>query len=248
MERHPMEFRFLHRVIFQNGSGRFVSAGHRVVPCFSASDAVRWPSRRKGIGDENRRAEGALCRRAKGRPDPRYRRTIPETRIYPRHRVGRRSAKRVFPMSSTHAAGVEVLPGAGTLWNSCDIIMKVRPPTLAEVDLMRAGQMLCRLHLACPEQSAPRSLCRPESHGHWPWIACRASPARRSATPSRQWRMLRATARSSRPRTISAGFFTGQITAAGKIPPCKVLVIGAGVAGLAAIGTAKGMGADRPRL
>jgi len=38
-------------------------------------------------------------------------------------------------------------------------------------------------------------------------------------------------------------FFTGQITAAGKIPPAKVLVIGAGVAGLAAIGAAKSMGA-----
>jgi Alanine dehydrogenase/PNT, C-terminal domain. len=46
-----------------------------------------------------------------------------------------------------------------------------------------------------------------------------------------------------KPRNISAGFFTGQITAAGKIPPAKVLVIGAGVAGLAAIGTAKSMGA-----
>jgi NAD(P) transhydrogenase subunit alpha len=38
-------------------------------------------------------------------------------------------------------------------------------------------------------------------------------------------------------------FFTGQITAAGKVPPAKVMVIGAGVAGLAAIGTAKSMGA-----
>ena len=38
-------------------------------------------------------------------------------------------------------------------------------------------------------------------------------------------------------------FFTGQITAAGKIPPAKVMVIGAGVAGLAAIGAAKSMGA-----
>ena len=38
-------------------------------------------------------------------------------------------------------------------------------------------------------------------------------------------------------------FFTGQITAAGKVPPAKVLVIGAGVAGLAAIGAAKSMGA-----
>ena len=38
-------------------------------------------------------------------------------------------------------------------------------------------------------------------------------------------------------------FFTGQITAAGKVPPAKVMVIGAGVAGLAAIGTAVGLGA-----
>lgn len=38
-------------------------------------------------------------------------------------------------------------------------------------------------------------------------------------------------------------FFTGQITAAGRVPPAKVLVIGGGVAGLSAIGTAKNMGA-----
>ena len=38
-------------------------------------------------------------------------------------------------------------------------------------------------------------------------------------------------------------FFTGQITAAGKVPPAQVLVIGAGVAGLAAIGTANSLGA-----
>ena len=38
-------------------------------------------------------------------------------------------------------------------------------------------------------------------------------------------------------------FFTGQVTAAGKVPPAKVLVVGAGVAGLAAIGTATSLGA-----
>ena len=38
-------------------------------------------------------------------------------------------------------------------------------------------------------------------------------------------------------------FFTGQMTAAGRVPPAKVLVIGAGVAGLAAIGAARGLGA-----
>jgi NAD/NADP transhydrogenase alpha subunit len=42
---------------------------------------------------------------------------------------------------------------------------------------------------------------------------------------------------------VSGRFFTGQITAAGRIPPAKVLVIGGGVAGLAAVGTAKSMGA-----
>src|SRR5439155_23682998 len=39
------------------------------------------------------------------------------------------------------------------------------------------------------------------------------------------------------------GFFTGQVTAAGKVPPAKVLVAGAGVAGLAAIGAASSLGA-----
>ncbi|SUH09326.1 pyridine nucleotide transhydrogenase subunit-alpha [Salmonella enterica subsp. enterica] len=43
-------------------------------------------------------------------------------------------------------------------------------------------------------------------------------------------------------------FFTGQITAAGKVPPAKVMVIGAGVAGLAAIGAANSLGADCPRV
>ncbi|KGJ01401.1 NAD(P) transhydrogenase subunit alpha, partial [Paracoccus versutus] len=39
-------------------------------------------------------------------------------------------------------------------------------------------------------------------------------------------------------------FFTGQVTAAGKVPPAKVLVVGAGVAGLAAIGAAVSLGAQ----
>jgi H+-translocating NAD(P) transhydrogenase subunit alpha len=38
-------------------------------------------------------------------------------------------------------------------------------------------------------------------------------------------------------------FFTGQVTAAGKVPPAKVLIVGAGVAGLAAIGTSTSLGA-----
>ena len=43
--------------------------------------------------------------------------------------------------------------------------------------------------------------------------------------------------------SVFGRFFTGQMTAAGSVPPAKVLVIGAGVAGLAAIGAARGLGA-----
>ena len=43
-------------------------------------------------------------------------------------------------------------------------------------------------------------------------------------------------------------FFTGQITAAGKVPPAKVLVVGAGVAGLAAIGTSTSLGRSPTHL
>ncbi len=57
------------------------------------------------------------------------------------------------------------------------------------------------------------------------------------------WRTLRATAQSLTAGNNFGGFFTGQVTAAGKVPPAKVLVIGAGVAGLAAIGTATSLGA-----
>ena len=77
----------------------------------------------------------------------------------------------------------------------------------------------------------------------WPWMRCRASPGPSRWTCCRRWPTSRATAPSSRPRTSFGRFFTGQVTAAGKVPPAKVLVVGAGVAGLAAIGAAGSLGA-----
>ena len=58
-----------------------------------------------------------------------------------------------------------------------------------------------------------------------------------------QWRTSLVTVRWLKPLHEFGRFFTGQVTAAGKVPPAKVLVAGAGVAGLAAIGSASSLGA-----
>ncbi len=147
-----------------------------------------------------------------------------------------------FPDERYAAAGVEVISGAGSLWKSCDIVMKVRPPTVAEVGLMHTGQLL--ICFIWPAQN--KELMEV--------LAARKVTALAMDSVPRISRAQKCDALSSmsnvagyRAVVEAAGyfgrFFTGQITAAGKIPPCKVLVIGAGVAGLAAIGTARGMGA-----
>ena len=63
-----------------------------------------------------------------------------------------------------------------------------------------------------------------------------------------QWQTLLDTEQLLKLQTNFPHFFTGQITAAGKIDPAKVLIIGGGVAGLAAVGAAKGLGSDCPRI
>ena len=139
-------------------------------------------------------------------------------------------------------AGVEVLPGAGPLWATCDIVMKVRSPTPEEVGLMHAGQILIGFIWPAQNRELLDSLA-----------ARKVSVLAMDSVP-RLSRAQKCDALSSMSNVAGyravveaadhfGRFFTGQITAAGNIPPCKVLVIGAGVAGLAAIGAAKGMGA-----
>ena len=111
-------------------------------------------------------------------------------------------------------------------------------------------------------QTSSRPL-RPESSPPSAWTVCPGFPGLRCLTPSPPWLTLADTELWSRLQITSEGskinksrldkcsvfklylfrFFTGQITAAGKVPPAKVLVIGGGVAGLAAVGQAKNMGA-----
>jgi len=145
-------------------------------------------------------------------------------------------------------AGVEIIDDPRDLWSSCDIIMKVRPPMehpeygFYGLELLRKGQTLISFLYPAQNQEMLKAMA-----------ARGMSALSMDAVPriSRAQKMdaLSSMANIAGYRAVVEAaqhfgrFFTGQITAAGKIPPAKVLVIGAGVAGLAAIGAAKSMGA-----
>jgi NAD(P) transhydrogenase subunit alpha len=140
------------------------------------------------------------------------------------------------------AAGVSVLPSATALFEFADVVVKVRPPELAEVNALKSGQTL--ISFFWPAQN-PELLEAAKARG--------ATVVAMDMVPriSRAQKMdaLSSMANIAGYRAvIEAGnnfgrFFTGQVTAAGKVPPAKVLIVGAGVAGLAAIGTSTALGA-----
>jgi NAD(P) transhydrogenase subunit alpha len=140
------------------------------------------------------------------------------------------------------AAGCEIVASAGELWAQSDLILKVRAPEGDEAGLLRSDQTL--ITFLAPGQN-PELLAQLTASG--------GTAMSMDSVPriSRAQKMdaLSSMANIAGYRAIVEAaqhfgrFFTGQITAAGKIPPAKVLVIGAGVAGLSAIGAAKSMGA-----
>lgn len=151
-------------------------------------------------------------------------------------------AKAGFTDASYKAAGVEVLADAAAVAAAADVLVKVRGPEISEVALLRDGQTL--ISFFWPAQN-PELLEAAKARG--------ATVVAMDMVPriSRAQKMdaLSSMANIAGYRAvIEAGnnfgrFFTGQVTAAGKVPPAKVLVVGAGVAGLAAIGTSTSLGA-----
>src|SRR6185295_12846170 len=128
------------------------------------------------------------------------------------------------------------------LWATADIVFKVRAPSSEEVGLLREGSTL--VSFIWPAQN-PELLQQ---------LAARKVTVLAMDSVPRISRAQKLDALSSMANiggyraVIEAAhefgrFFTGSITAAGKVPPAKVFVIGAGVAGLAANGTASGLGA-----
>lgn len=139
-------------------------------------------------------------------------------------------------------AGVDVIDSVDALWKNADIILKVRAPEVHETDRLKEGHII--ISFMAPAQNP--ELLETFSEKKVTALAMETIPR---LSRSQKMDALSSQANIAGYRAIIEAaqhfgrFFTGQITAAGKVPPAKVLVIGAGVAGLAAIGTAKSMGA-----
>ena len=147
-----------------------------------------------------------------------------------------------FSDSDYEEVGVKVAKTAAQLWKEADIILKVRAPEAAEVKRFRQNQILIGFIWPAQNEKLLKSLTEKGISVLAMDMVPRISRAQKMDALSSMANIAGYRA------IIEAGnsfgrFFTGQITAAGKVPPAKILVIGAGVAGLAAIGTAQSMGA-----
>ncbi len=141
------------------------------------------------------------------------------------------------------AAGASIAPSAADLWSGCDIVFKVRPPTQDEVALMHAGQTLIGFIWPAQNPELMQQLAAKKVTA----LSIDALP--RTLSRAQKMDALTSMAGVSGYRAVVEAanafgrFFNGQITAAGKVPPAKVFIAGAGVAGLAAIGAAASLGA-----
>jgi len=148
-----------------------------------------------------------------------------------------------FPDDSYRSAGAEIAADAAALWSGSDIVFKVRGPTAQEVGLMREGQTL--IGFIWPAQNP--ELMQQLASRKVTVLAIDSLP--RTLSRAQKMDALTSQAGVAGYRAVIEAanafgrFFNGQITAAGKVPPAKVFIAGAGVAGLAAIGTAAGLGA-----
>ena len=139
-------------------------------------------------------------------------------------------------------AGVEVVKTAAALWKAADIITKVRPPNATEAKRLTDEKLLISFFNPAQNTEQMELLAGKGASVIAMDMVPRISRAQKMDALSSMANIAGYRA------VIEAGnnfgrFFTGQITAAGKVPPAKVLVVGAGVAGLAAIGTATSLGA-----
>ena len=141
------------------------------------------------------------------------------------------------------AAGARVLASAREVWSASDIVFKVRPPQAEELAMMREGSSL--IGFVWPVQNP--ELMRQLQEKKATVLAIDCLP--RQLSRAQKMDALTSMAGISGYRAVIEAanafgrFFNGQITAAGKVPPAKVFIAGAGVAGLAAIGTAANLGA-----
>lgn len=153
-----------------------------------------------------------------------------------------------FSDDAYREVGVEVVDDVKALWADSDILMKVRAPEfhpvlgVDEAELLREGGTLISYIWPAQNEELLQRLAKRKAT-----IMAMDSVPRISRAQKLDALSSMANIAGYRAVVEAASqfgrFFTGQITAAGKVPPAKILVIGAGVAGLAAIGAAGSMGA-----
>jgi H+-translocating NAD(P) transhydrogenase subunit alpha len=148
-----------------------------------------------------------------------------------------------FDNDAYRAAGAEVVASAAELWARSDIVFKVRAPSSDEVALMREGSTL--IGFVWPAQNP--ELMQQLAAKRATVLAIDSLP--RTLSRAQKMDALTSMAGISGYRAVIEAahafgrFLNGQVTAAGKVPPARVFIAGAGVAGLSAIGTAANLGA-----
>jgi NAD(P) transhydrogenase subunit alpha len=148
-----------------------------------------------------------------------------------------------FSDDAYRIAGAEIIEGAAKLWASSDIVFKVRGPSNDEVGLLRECGTLISFIWPAQNPELLQKLAAKKATV----LAIDSLP--RTLSRAQKMDALTSQAGVAGYRAVIEAanafgrFFNGQITAAGKVPPAKVFIAGAGVAGLSAIGTAANLGA-----
>ncbi|MGZ3921032.1 MAG: Re/Si-specific NAD(P)(+) transhydrogenase subunit alpha, partial [Bacteroidia bacterium] len=159
--------------------------------------------------------------------------------VYIQHNAG---VKANFSDKEFEEAGAKIVNTAAEIYGKSDIVLKVKEPTAEEVGMMREGLVLLSYLWPAQNQDLLQKLADKKVNA----IAMDAIPR---ISRAQKMDVLSSMANIAGYRAVIEGsyhfgrFLNGQITAAGKVEPAKVLVIGAGVAGLAAIGAANSLGA-----
>lgn len=147
-----------------------------------------------------------------------------------------------IPDGAYGAAGVKILGGAAALIGDADVVLKVQPPSAAEIPLFRTGSALISFLQPSTQGDIVRALAKQGVTAFSLELVPRISRAQSMDALSSQ-----ASAAGYKAVLMAAGrlakFFPMMMTAAGTVAPARVLVMGAGVAGLQAIATARRLGA-----
>ena len=147
-----------------------------------------------------------------------------------------------FSDSSYEEGGASIANDANEVWQKAEVILKVRAPEANELEIIKENCILISFIWPAQNEDLTKNLAEKK-------ITVLAMDCVPRITRAQKMDALSSMANIAGYRAVVEAashfgrFFTGQITAAGKIPPAKVLVIGAGVAGLACIGTASALGA-----